>query len=68
MLLTAYSGDDRVPLAGVLRYTEQMKKSIRTHFTVNPESGMLTPTLSHMLQQKSLVDNVDVFLDLLHIL
>uniref|UniRef100_UPI0009B306A4 prolyl endopeptidase-like n=1 Tax=Monopterus albus TaxID=43700 RepID=UPI0009B306A4 len=38
MLLTAYSGDARVPLAGVLRYTEQLKKAIHTHFTVNPKT------------------------------
>uniref|UniRef100_A0A7N6B7Y3 Prolyl endopeptidase n=1 Tax=Anabas testudineus TaxID=64144 RepID=A0A7N6B7Y3_ANATE len=38
MLLTAYRSDARVPLAGVLRYTEQLKKAIRTHFTMNPHS------------------------------
>uniref|UniRef100_UPI003AAD8D24 prolyl endopeptidase-like n=1 Tax=Centroberyx gerrardi TaxID=166262 RepID=UPI003AAD8D24 len=36
MLLTAYSGDARVPLAGVLKYTEQLKKAIHTHFTIHP--------------------------------
>ncbi|XP_034093995.1 prolyl endopeptidase-like [Gymnodraco acuticeps] len=38
MLLTAYSGDARVPLAGVLKYTELLKKAIHTHFTLNPKS------------------------------
>ncbi|KAK2921679.1 prolyl endopeptidase-like [Channa argus] len=38
MLLTAYSGDARVPVAGVLRYTEQLKKAITTHFSSNPKS------------------------------
>ncbi|KAK2824508.1 hypothetical protein Q5P01_021683 [Channa striata] len=38
MLLTAYSGDARVPLAGVVRYAEQLKKAITTHSTINPKS------------------------------
>ncbi|XP_030604695.1 prolyl endopeptidase-like [Archocentrus centrarchus] len=38
MLLTAYSGDTRVPLAGVLKYTEQLKKAIHTHFIGKPKS------------------------------
>ncbi|KAK1906001.1 Prolyl endopeptidase-like [Dissostichus eleginoides] len=38
MLLTAYSGDARVPLAGVLKYTKLLKKAIHTHFTLNPKS------------------------------
>ncbi|XP_070772699.1 prolyl endopeptidase-like [Enoplosus armatus] len=38
MLLTAYSGDTRVPLAGVLKYTEQLKNAIHTHFAMKPES------------------------------
>ncbi|XP_026165635.1 prolyl endopeptidase-like isoform X2 [Mastacembelus armatus] len=38
MLLTAYSGDARVPLSGVLKYTEQLKKAIQKHFTVNPKA------------------------------
>ncbi|XP_060943685.1 prolyl endopeptidase-like isoform X2 [Limanda limanda] len=39
MLLTAYSSDARVPLAGVLKYTEQLRKVIHTHFTTDPQSG-----------------------------
>ncbi|XP_008296298.1 prolyl endopeptidase-like [Stegastes partitus] len=38
MLLTAYSGDARVPLTGVLKYTEQLKKAIHTHFSMKPKS------------------------------
>ncbi|XP_070697693.1 prolyl endopeptidase-like [Pempheris klunzingeri] len=38
ILLTAYSGDARVPLAGVLKYTERLKNAIHTHFTMNPKS------------------------------
>ncbi|XP_068565515.1 prolyl endopeptidase-like isoform X1 [Cebidichthys violaceus] len=38
ILLTAYSGDRRVPLAGVLRYTEQLKNAIHTHISMKPES------------------------------
>ncbi|XP_071336257.1 prolyl endopeptidase-like isoform X2 [Trachinotus anak] len=38
MLLTAYRSDARVPLAGVLKYTEQIKKAIHTHFTLNPRT------------------------------
>uniref|UniRef100_A0A4W6DR40 Prolyl endopeptidase n=1 Tax=Lates calcarifer TaxID=8187 RepID=A0A4W6DR40_LATCA len=44
MLLTAYSSDARVPLAGVLKYTEQLKKAIHTYLTTNPKSGMYTHT------------------------
>ncbi|KAM4607434.1 prolyl endopeptidase-like [Polymixia lowei] len=33
MLLTAYSGDARVPLPGVLKYTERLKNAIHTHFS-----------------------------------
>lgn len=52
MLLTAYISDTRVPLAGVLRYTEQLKKAIHTHFTMNPDSGMCTHALSHSYTQQ----------------
>ncbi|KAM3605618.1 uncharacterized protein V6R79_002085 [Siganus canaliculatus] len=38
VLLTAYSSDTRVPLAGVLKYTEKLKKAVHTHFTTKPES------------------------------
>ncbi|KAA8583586.1 hypothetical protein FQN60_014794 [Etheostoma spectabile] len=38
ILLTAYSGDARVPLAGVLKYTEQLKSAIHTHFSMEPKS------------------------------
>ncbi|XP_017319440.1 prolyl endopeptidase-like [Ictalurus punctatus] len=31
MLITAYSEDSRVPLAGVLKYVEKLKKAIQTH-------------------------------------
>uniref|UniRef100_W5K9W0 Prolyl endopeptidase n=2 Tax=Astyanax mexicanus TaxID=7994 RepID=W5K9W0_ASTMX len=31
MLITAYSGDSRVPLSGVLKYVERLKKAIQTH-------------------------------------
>ncbi|XP_029961762.1 prolyl endopeptidase-like [Salarias fasciatus] len=37
MLLTAYSGDARVPLAGVLKYTQLLKKAVHTHTSTNPE-------------------------------
>uniref|UniRef100_A0A667XQC1 Prolyl endopeptidase n=1 Tax=Myripristis murdjan TaxID=586833 RepID=A0A667XQC1_9TELE len=46
MLLTAYSGDARVPLAGVIQYTERLKKAIHTHFTIHPVSGKYCQTLS----------------------
>uniref|UniRef100_A0A4W6F4R6 Prolyl endopeptidase n=1 Tax=Lates calcarifer TaxID=8187 RepID=A0A4W6F4R6_LATCA len=48
MLLTAYSSDARVPLAGVLKYTEQLKKAIHTYLTTNPKSGMYTHTHTHI--------------------
>ncbi|XP_054874462.1 prolyl endopeptidase-like isoform X2 [Amphiprion ocellaris] len=38
MLLTAYSGDARVPLAGIIKYTEQLKKVIHTHLSMQPKS------------------------------
>ncbi|XP_037829557.1 prolyl endopeptidase-like isoform X2 [Kryptolebias marmoratus] len=38
MLLTAYSGDPRVPLEGVLRYAERLKEAIQTHLSMKPES------------------------------
>lgn len=38
MLLTAYSGDNMVPLAGVLKYTEQLKKAVHTHSSMKPKS------------------------------
>ncbi|KAF7662440.1 hypothetical protein LDENG_00234740 [Lucifuga dentata] len=38
VLLTAYSEDARVPLAGVLKYYEQLKKAIHAHFTIHPAS------------------------------
>ncbi|XP_069549094.1 prolyl endopeptidase-like [Brachyistius frenatus] len=38
MLLTTYSGDARVPLAGVLKYTEQLKKAVHTHLSMKPKS------------------------------
>ncbi|KAM4592194.1 prolyl endopeptidase-like isoform 2-T2 [Odontesthes bonariensis] len=38
MLLTAYSGDPRIPLAGVLKYTGCLKKAILTHHSMEPKS------------------------------
>ncbi|TMS04485.1 Prolyl endopeptidase-like [Larimichthys crocea] len=38
ILLTAYSGDARVPLTGVLKYTEQLKNAIHTHSAMKPKS------------------------------
>nr|XP_033468779.1 prolyl endopeptidase-like [Epinephelus lanceolatus] len=38
ILLTAYSDDARVPLAGVLKYAEQLSNAIHTHFTTKPKS------------------------------
>ncbi|XP_068184337.1 prolyl endopeptidase-like [Antennarius striatus] len=37
ILLTAYSSDARVAVAGVLKYTERLNDAIRTHFTMRPE-------------------------------
>uniref|UniRef100_A0A3P8UVM9 Prolyl endopeptidase n=1 Tax=Cynoglossus semilaevis TaxID=244447 RepID=A0A3P8UVM9_CYNSE len=37
MLLTAYSDDSRIPLAGVLKYSQQLKEAIDTHFSTNPQ-------------------------------
>lgn len=31
MLITAYSEDSRVPLAGVLKYVDKLRKAIQTH-------------------------------------
>ncbi|CAJ1067083.1 prolyl endopeptidase-like [Xyrichtys novacula] len=39
ILLTAYRDDARVPLAGVLKYSERIKKAIQTHYFQKPESG-----------------------------
>ncbi|XP_076016439.1 prolyl endopeptidase-like isoform X2 [Genypterus blacodes] len=36
MLLTAYRGDARVPLAGVLKYWERLKEAAHTHSTSHP--------------------------------
>uniref|UniRef100_UPI0037E8CC89 prolyl endopeptidase-like n=1 Tax=Semicossyphus pulcher TaxID=241346 RepID=UPI0037E8CC89 len=38
ILLTAYSDDARVPLAGVLRYSEKLKEAIHIHFLTKPKS------------------------------
>ncbi|XP_013885806.1 prolyl endopeptidase-like [Austrofundulus limnaeus] len=38
MLLTAYSGDPRVPLEGVLKYVEHLNKAIHTHFSTKPKT------------------------------
>uniref|UniRef100_A0A3B3C0E2 Prolyl endopeptidase n=1 Tax=Oryzias melastigma TaxID=30732 RepID=A0A3B3C0E2_ORYME len=37
MLLTAYSGDPRIPLAGVLKYTHLLKKAVHTHMSSKPK-------------------------------
>ncbi|XP_076600019.1 prolyl endopeptidase-like isoform X2 [Chaetodon auriga] len=37
ILLTAYSDDARVPLSGVLKYTERLRKAIHTYFTMKPK-------------------------------
>ncbi|XP_047206992.1 prolyl endopeptidase-like isoform X2 [Girardinichthys multiradiatus] len=39
MLLTAYSGDPRVPLEGVLKYAKFIKKAIHAHFSMKPNAG-----------------------------
>lgn len=39
MLLTAYSGDARIPLTGVIKYTKKLKNAVHTHFTMKPKSG-----------------------------
>ncbi|XP_010887078.1 prolyl endopeptidase-like isoform X1 [Esox lucius] len=38
MLLTAYRGDSRVPLAGVMRYVERLREAIHTHLNGHPET------------------------------
>uniref|UniRef100_A0A1A7XAG4 Prolyl endopeptidase n=2 Tax=Iconisemion striatum TaxID=60296 RepID=A0A1A7XAG4_9TELE len=38
MLLTAYTGDPRVPLGGVLRYAQRLQKATQTYFSMNPET------------------------------
>lgn len=48
MLLTTYREDPRIPLAGVLKYTDLLKKAIGTHISSNPKPGMSTlHILSH---------------------
>uniref|UniRef100_A0A3P9KTB9 Prolyl endopeptidase n=1 Tax=Oryzias latipes TaxID=8090 RepID=A0A3P9KTB9_ORYLA len=37
MLLTTYREDPRIPLAGVLKYTDLLKKAIGTHISSNPK-------------------------------
>ncbi|XP_037535396.1 prolyl endopeptidase-like [Nematolebias whitei] len=51
MLLTAYSGDPRVPLEGVLKYTERLKEAIHAHFSMKPETDCKqTPNIVLNLQ------------------
>lgn len=38
MLLTAYKGDPRVPLEGVLKYAKCIEKAIHTHFSRTPNA------------------------------
>ncbi|XP_068597740.1 prolyl endopeptidase-like [Brachionichthys hirsutus] len=38
ILLTAYRGDARVPVSGVLEYTERLNDAIHTHFAMKPET------------------------------
>lgn len=40
MLLTAYKGDARVPLAGIVKYTEKLQDAMQTHLSTNPTSGI----------------------------
>ncbi|KAG7512974.1 prolyl endopeptidase-like [Solea senegalensis] len=56
MLLTAYRGDARIPLTGVLKYTQRLKEAVHTHFTTNPKQEQksapnivlnIQPGLSH---------------------
>uniref|UniRef100_A0A673BAS0 Prolyl endopeptidase n=1 Tax=Sphaeramia orbicularis TaxID=375764 RepID=A0A673BAS0_9TELE len=35
MLLTAYSGDTRAPLTGIIRYTEKIQTAIHAHFSMH---------------------------------
>ncbi|XP_053358134.1 prolyl endopeptidase-like isoform X1 [Clarias gariepinus] len=39
MLITAYSEDSRVPLSGVLKYVEKLKKAIQTHTSHHSMKG-----------------------------
>lgn len=39
MLLTVYSGDARIPLAGVLKYTKKLKDAVQTYRAMKPKSG-----------------------------
>lgn len=45
MLITAYSEDSRVPLAGVLKYVEKLKKAIQTHTSKLDVNGQSTASL-----------------------
>ncbi|XP_055018690.1 prolyl endopeptidase-like isoform X2 [Boleophthalmus pectinirostris] len=38
MLITAYSGDSRVSLSGIVKYAEELQKAINSHFTLNQRS------------------------------
>lgn len=48
ILLTAYKDDARVPLSGVLKYTERLKDAVHTHCAANPKSGTFTLALSQI--------------------
>lgn len=39
MLLTVYSSDARIPLAGVLKYTKKLKDAVQTYRAMKPKSG-----------------------------
>lgn len=41
VMLTAYGADARVPLPGVLRYTEKLKEAVRTHAATGAKPGEL---------------------------
>ncbi|KAJ7984991.1 hypothetical protein DPEC_G00360500 [Dallia pectoralis] len=56
MLLTAYRGDSRVPLAGVLRYVERLKDAIHTHLSGHSGSES-KPTPRVILDLKSGADH-----------
>ncbi|KAM8851590.1 prolyl endopeptidase-like isoform 1-T1 [Synchiropus picturatus] len=49
MLVTAFRGDTRVPLAGVLKYTQRIKEAVDTHFSRQPPAEN-TPQPSVLLK------------------
>lgn len=49
MLLTVYSGDARIPLAGVLKYTKKLKDAVQTYRAMKPKSGTYPHTRAQSL-------------------